>query len=82
MTQVYRIIVQGHIDPDWSEWFAGFEISQLAGDLTLMSGQLEDQAALHGLLRRIRDLNLNLISVNPISSTHPHNRKGDNHEEN
>jgi hypothetical protein len=81
MANYYEITVKGHLDPPWSDWFAPLEISQREGDLTLFSGLIEDQAALHGLLRRIRDLNLTLISVNHITSTHPQMRKGDNHEE-
>jgi hypothetical protein len=52
------------LDQHWSEWFAGLKLTQLEGDGTLLSGSLPDQPALHGLLERIRDLNLTLISVN------------------
>jgi hypothetical protein len=59
----YEIRIRGHLDLRWSDWFAGLELTHLAGDETLLSGPLPDQAALHGLLERIRDLNITLISV-------------------
>ena len=63
MPEHYEIKIRGHLDPYWSEWFAGMRLTHLAGDETLLSGSLPDQAALYGLLERIRDLNLKLISV-------------------
>ena len=63
MPEYYEIKIKGHLDPRWSDWFAGLELTYIEGDDTLLSGLLPDQAALHGLLERIRDLNLTLISV-------------------
>lgn len=63
MPEYYEIKIRGHLDQWWSEWFADLELTHLEGDETLLSGSLPDQAALHGLLERIRDLNLTLISV-------------------
>ena len=63
MPEYYEIKVKGHLDECWSEWFAGLKLTYLEGDVTLISGLLPDQAALHGLLERVRDLNLTLISV-------------------
>jgi hypothetical protein len=64
MPEYYEIKIKGHLDRYWSDWFAGLDLTHLEGDETLLSGSLPDQAALHGLLERIRDLNLKLISVN------------------
>jgi len=63
MPEYYEIKIKGHLDPHWSGWFAGMKLTHLEEDETLLSGPLPDQAALHGLLERIRDLNLTLISV-------------------
>lgn len=63
MPEHYEIKIKGHLDPSWSEWLGGMQLTHLEGDGTLLSGPLPDQAALHGLLERIRDLNLTLISV-------------------
>jgi hypothetical protein len=63
MPEYYEIRVKSHLDPRWSDWFAGLQLTHLDGDQTLLSGPLPDQAALHGLLERIRDLNLKLISA-------------------
>jgi hypothetical protein len=63
MPEYYELKIKGYLDPHWSDWFAGLKLTHLEGDETLVSGSLPDQAALHGLLERIRDLNLTLISV-------------------
>lgn len=63
MTAFYEIKVKGHLDSQWSAWFAELTLTYPAADETLLSGPLPDQAALHGLLERIRDLNLTLLSV-------------------
>jgi hypothetical protein len=63
MSEFYEIKISCHLDPRWSDWFAGLKLTYLVGDVSLLSGPLPDQAALHGLLERIRDLNLSLISV-------------------
>ncbi len=63
MPEYCEIKIRGHLDQRWSEWFAGLRVTHLEGNETLLSGPLPDQAALHGLLERVRDLNLTLISV-------------------
>ncbi len=63
MPENFEIKIRGHLDPCWSDWFAGLKLTYLEEDVTLLSGPLPDQAALHGLLERVRDLNLTLISV-------------------
>ena len=64
MPEYYEIKIKGHLDERWSDWFAGLKVKHLERNETLLSGLLPDQAALHGMLERIRDLNLKLISVN------------------
>ena len=63
--KVYQIKVQGRLDESWSGWFSSMAIA-LEGDTTTLTGAVVDQAALRGILSRLWDLNLALISVNPI----------------
>jgi hypothetical protein len=60
---VYQIRLKGHLGPQWKEWFGGVTITLEENDDTLLSGQVVDQAALHGLLKKVRDLGTPLISV-------------------
>ena len=61
--ELYEIRIEGHLAPSWSEMFEGMQITLTPDGGTTLSGAVADQAALHGLLARIRDLNLTLISV-------------------
>ena len=60
---VYQIRIEGHLGPRWSEWFEGLTITPEEGGETLLTGPVADQAALHGLLRKVRDLGIPLISA-------------------
>jgi hypothetical protein len=63
MTEIYQIRIKGHLDPDWAAEFDGLTLSHLEDGTTLLQGTVADQAALHGILTRIRDLGLPLITV-------------------
>jgi hypothetical protein len=60
---IYQIKIRGHLDCNWSDWFGGLTITlENSGD-TLLTGPVVDQAALHGLIKKVRDLGLPLLSV-------------------
>jgi hypothetical protein len=65
---VYEIRVKGHLDHHWSAWFNGFTISCEEDGSTLLRGLLPDEAALHGVLMKIRDLALPLLAVNRVAT--------------
>ena len=60
---VYQIRVKGHLGRQWTDWFEGMTITLEEGGDTLLTGPVVDQAALHGLLRKVRDLGMPLISA-------------------
>ena len=60
---LYQIRIQGHLGAQWTEWFEGLTIALEDNGETLLTGPVLDQAALHGLLRKVRDLGLPLLSV-------------------
>jgi len=59
----YEIRIKGHLDDRWAEWLEGLTFMQASDGTTLLEGLLPDQAALHGVLNKIRDLDLPIISV-------------------
>ena len=63
---IYQIRLEGRLDRRWSDWFDGFTISYPSDNETLLRGRVIDQAALHGLLMKIRDLGLSLLSVKRV----------------
>jgi len=60
---IYQIRIRGHLDSQWTDWFDGFSITLEENGDTLLSGSVTDQAALYGLLRKVRDLGMPLVSV-------------------
>ena len=73
-SMIYTIRIKGHLDPTWSDWFDGMQIAHEPDEVTLLQGAVADQAALHGLLAKVGDLGLPLLSVTrsnqPESSMH------------
>ena len=60
---VYQIRIRGHLGRQWTDWFGGLTVTQEENGDTLLTGPVVDQAALHGLLRKVRDLGMPLLSV-------------------
>jgi hypothetical protein len=63
---VYQIRIKGLLDSQWTDWFGGMTVTATDDSDTLLTGPVEDQAALHGLLKKVRDLGMPLISVSPV----------------
>jgi hypothetical protein len=63
---VYQIRIEGHLGPGWSDWFEGLTITLEDDGDTLLTGPVIDQAALHGLLKKVRDLGMPLLSVDLV----------------
>ena len=68
---LYEIRIKGHLDDRWSDWFEGLTITLEDNGDTLLTGPVIDQAALHGLLKKVRDLGLPLLSVSPVEPGPP-----------
>ena len=68
---VYRIRFKEQLDQRWSAWLGGLKVSHEANGETVLTGEVVDQAALHGLLSKMRDLHLTLISVYPVEDDSP-----------
>ena len=68
---VYQIRLKGHLGSQWTDWFEGLTITLEDNGDTLLTGPVVDQAALHGLLKKVRDLGMPLVSVSPVESGPP-----------
>ncbi len=67
----YEIRIKGHLDALWAAWFDGLSLTPKCDGTTVIHGPVADQAALHGLLRRVRDLGVPLISVTQVNPDQP-----------
>ncbi len=68
-SQWYEIEVQGHLAERWQQWLVGFEVIEQADGHTILRGPVADQAALHGVLAKIRNVGLTLIALNRVTAT-------------
>jgi hypothetical protein len=71
-TMIYQIRIKGHLVREWTDWFEGLTITLGEDGDTLLTGPVIDQAALHGLLKKVRDLGLPLVSVVPVQLDETH----------
>jgi hypothetical protein len=65
---IYQIRIEGQLGEQWTDWFEGLTITQEAGGTTVLTGPVLDQSALHGLLKKVRDLGAPLVSVNRMET--------------
>ena len=65
----YEIVVDGHLGARWEAWFDGFVITRAADGTTVLRGHVADRAALHGLVQRVRDIGIPLISLTPVEAS-------------
>jgi hypothetical protein len=71
-SSAYQIRVKGHLDARWADWFDGLGLTHESDGTTVLRGDVPDQAALHGMLARLRDLGLPLVSITPMDpDLHP-----------
>ena len=64
--RIYQVRIEGHLSSQWTDWFGGLTITLEEDGDTLLTGPVIDQAALHGLLKKVRDLGISLVSVNLV----------------
>ncbi|HKY53042.1 MAG TPA: hypothetical protein VJM08_02000 [Anaerolineales bacterium] len=74
---IYQIRVKCHLSSDWTDWFEGLTITPEEDGDTLLTGPVVDQAALYGLLKKVRDLGMPLISLNPVQTNETLPEKGE-----
>jgi hypothetical protein len=67
----YEIRLKGHLDPRWAAWFDGLSVTNDSDGTTVIQGSVADQAALHGLLQKVRDVGLPLVSVSAVEPDQP-----------
>ncbi len=63
---IYQIRIKGHLGPEWTDWFGGLTVTLAENGETVLTGPVVDQSALYGVLKRIRDLGMTLLSVSPV----------------
>ena len=79
-TVVYQIRLKGHLGNEWTDWFDGFTITLEENGDTLLTGPVIDQAALHGLLKKVRELGMPLVSVCPVTLKETHSSRSEQGE--
>jgi hypothetical protein len=79
--EVYQFVIKGHLDSEWSEWFDGLTITRVDNGETILSGPVVDQTALHGVLIKIRDLGLPLLSLTRVETGREHDLNLPVHQE-
>jgi hypothetical protein len=78
---IYRIQLKENLRSDWNEWFSGFEVTQEVNSSgSLLTGMVTDQAALHGLIRKVRDLGLTLVSIQRMETKSEKPEKGEQND--
>ncbi|HEX5940692.1 MAG TPA: hypothetical protein VFY66_00380 [Anaerolineales bacterium] len=78
--KIYQIRIKEHLSREWTDWFEGLTITLEENGDTLLTGPVIDQAALYGLLKKVRDLGMALVSVNPVQVTQQHLENGNKNE--